>query len=317
MGGFAAYATSFPILVLGWALTARWFERRDLRSGVALAACICAALLWHGIGFVNVGLSFAVLWLLWRAPSWRARMLGVVPTVPSLVLCAAWLSTTFGRSAAHTPPYWQELGEAANLLFEHVGASVPHSEGRLLAFGLVLAVGLAACRGHRGACGPAARMWHVDNPFLVLSLAYLVAYFAFPLHMNRIEGIANRFTYPALLAFLFAWNLPARSTPRALVLAAMCALSSWSLADIASRFRAFDRETRGASALIDRLGPRETLYYFSTRERPRTSAGPRTSRCASCSSTRRSGPEASRIRRSPATASITSGMWTDAIPCPG
>jgi hypothetical protein len=62
---------------------------------------------------------------------------------------------------------------------------------------------------------------------------------------------------------MFAWNLPAPPVPRALVLAAVGAFAVWSLEDIAARFRAFSEETRGASALIDELGPRETLYYFS------------------------------------------------------
>ena len=46
VGGYAAYATSFPILVLGWALTVRWFMRRDLGSGAALATCGSSRSAW-------------------------------------------------------------------------------------------------------------------------------------------------------------------------------------------------------------------------------------------------------------------------------
>jgi hypothetical protein len=274
VGGFAAYSTSFPILVLGWALMVRWFERLDVRSGVALALCLCVALLWHGIGFVGIGLAFAVLWLLWRAPSWRARALGVVPTIPSLLQCAAWLSTTFERAAKQVLPWWQPFGEQADLIFDHVGASVPHYQARVIALGVLVGAGLVACRRTVGASGPAARIWRVDNPFLVLSLTYLAAYFLFPMHMARVEGIASRFTYPALLAYMFAWNLPEKPVPRVIVLAAVGAFAVWSLEDIAARFRGFAQETRGASALIDELGPRETLYYFSNQGASDNFGGP-------------------------------------------
>jgi hypothetical protein len=258
VGGFVVYATSFPILVLGWALTVQWLARLDVRAGVALGVCLCAMLLWHGVGFVSVGLSFGVLWLLWRAPSWRARLLALLPTAPSLVLCAAWQASTFG-GANH--PVWQPVGDSVDTIFDQVGASVPHYQGRVIALGLLVGAGLVASRKNLGAGASAARLWRTENPFLVLSLVYLGAYFVLPLYVGKVEGLSNRFAYPALLAYLFAWNLPAAVAPRTLVLAAVGALGVWSLEDVAERFRAFHLETRGASALMDRLGPRETLYY--------------------------------------------------------
>jgi hypothetical protein len=261
VGGFAAYATSLPLMMLVWALTVRWFERLDVRFGLALALCLCAVLLWHGIGFVTCGIGFGALWLIWRAPSVSDWFKGLLPTLPCLAQCSAWLSTTFGTRHESVSPYWQSMGEAWDALFDHISPWVPHNSARTIALAIVVGAGLVSCGRNLLPRKQATRMWRVENPFLVVSLVYLAAYFAFPNSTSRVAGIASRFTYPAVLAFMFAWNLPSRATPRRLVLAAVLALGVWSVEDIADRFKAFGEETQGASALIDRLGPHETLYY--------------------------------------------------------
>jgi hypothetical protein len=104
-------------------------------------------------------------------------------------------------------------------------------------------------------------MWRVRNPFLVVSLAYLASFFVCPMYLGAVEGVSPRFPYVSLLAFVFAWNLPGGRAARWLVLAAVGGFGLWCLQDIADRFRAFDRDTRGASALMDQIGEHETLYY--------------------------------------------------------
>jgi hypothetical protein len=261
VGGFLAFATSFPILVLGWALTVRWLKRLDLRSGIALAVCLWVMVLWHGLGFTQLGFDFALLCLVWRAPSRQARLVSFAPTIPSLLSFLVWQASTFGSSGARRPPEWRPFWDAADGVFDEAWACVPHYPQLTVALALIVVLGLVIGRTNVGSSARIARMWRVDNPFLVIAAAHFVVFLVAPDHMNHVDGIRTRFTYTAMLAFVFAWNLPTRPVARGLVLVPMFALTVWCLADVTRRFRDFDAETRGASALIDRVGPRETFYY--------------------------------------------------------
>jgi hypothetical protein len=262
-GGYTPYATAMPILVLGWALAVRWFQRMDRLSGVALALCLCATLWWHGIAFVVAGLGFAVLWGLWDAPSLRARVMSVAPTVPCLVQCAAWLAPTFGHKPAHSsPPTWAGPLEALDSTVEYTWASIPHAQALAMVLAILVCAGLVLGRANVGARPSAGPTWRVENPFLVLSLVYFLAYLAFPTQIGGVEGVSIRFPYPAVLAFVFAWNLPAGRVSRGVVLGSVLAFSVYCHHDLAERFAAFETETRGASDLIDEIGLHDTLYSF-------------------------------------------------------
>ena len=262
VGGFAAYATAMPLLVLGWALSVRWLERLDARRAIALAACLCATLLWHGIAFGELGLSFAVFWALWRAPSWRARFVSALPTLPALLLFAAWQLNSFkGRSSP--PSVWVPPWDAADSIVGLILPAGPHVDARAFCLVVVIGAGLVAGTATFGATAANATMWRIRNPFLALSLVLLAAYLVLPNEQGGVAGVSNRFAYPAALAFVFAWNLPLAVTPRVGVVAAVLGYSAFCLNDIASRFRAFEVETRGASQLIDRLGLHDTLYYWA------------------------------------------------------
>jgi hypothetical protein len=262
MGGFLPYATAFPLIVLCWALTVRWFRRPDLTSGALLALCLWVTLLWHGLAFGAAGLGFAGLWLLWRAPSLRARSVSVVPTVPSLVQMGVWLGSTFGKNAASPRWNWRTPWEACDRLPDHVLPTVPHRPAIALLLAIILLGGLVVSRRNEGATGPAARMWRVENPFLVVASLYLAAYFAFPENGLGVEILSPRFSIQAAMAAVFAWNLPAPRVARACVLAAVTAFGWWRLSDVAARFREFDADTRGASYLMDEVGLHETLYNW-------------------------------------------------------
>jgi hypothetical protein len=261
VGGFAAYSTALPLVVLGWALTVRWLRRQDVRSGVALATCLCVTLLWHGIAYSQLGLGFAVLWSSWRAPSIRVRVAGAAPALPSLVQYAVWMRSTFVEKVTHDDTSWLPPWSAADSLIDSFWASVPHSTARAL-FLAMLVGGLSICATNLGATGPGARLWRFRNPFLVVSAVYLAGYFVLPITMNGVAGFSNRFSYVAALAFVFAWNLPSDRVPRGVVLAAVISFSVWCLNDVAQRFHEFHAATRGASELMNRLGPRESLYYY-------------------------------------------------------
>jgi hypothetical protein len=261
VGGFFAYSSATPLLVLSWALTARWLSRRDPSSGIALGLCLACIELWHGIAFTEAGLGFAVLWLLWRAPSWRARAVSVVPTVPCLLLFGKWMTTTFGDKSVRSPPEWTPFWEGAEHIADSIEPSVPHTTGRLLVVLFIVGVGLLLSESSVGATRDARRMWRVRNVGLALSLAYLAGYFALPAFMYTVAGFGFRYAYPAALALVFAWNLPSRKAARRLLLGSMVAFGVWTLRDVQKRFVAFDRETRGASELIDRTWVRDTLYF--------------------------------------------------------
>jgi hypothetical protein len=264
VGGYFPFATAMPLLVLSWALVVRWLRSLDVATGAALAASLCVMVLWHGIGFALTGLGFAVLWLLWRAPSARARARSVLPALPSLSLFAAWWSTTFGAPLTRGGSSWTAPADAIESFGEYVWASVPGRSDQAWTLLAIVGFGLVASTVNVGASRAAARQWRVANPFLLVSAVYLVGYLVMPSQMNRVEGVANRFAYPAVLAFIFAWNLPRARVARLAVLASVLALSTHSLRDVTERFRAFDDDTRGASTLIDRIGLHETLYYGPT-----------------------------------------------------
>jgi hypothetical protein len=207
-------------------------------------------------------MGFAMLWAIWRAPSWGARALSVVPTIPCLVQCAAWITTAFADKATREPPSWLEPWDASERIFEYLWASVPHYSSRALALALIVSVGLLISSTHLAGTGPTARIWRARNPFLVVALMYLGSYWAFPMYMNHVEGVSCRFPYVAVLAFVFAWNLPSAPVPRWIVLGAVGAFAVWCLRDITARFRAFDADTRDASDLMDWVAPYETLYSW-------------------------------------------------------
>jgi hypothetical protein len=259
--GFACYATSFPFVILGWALAVRWLQRLDLIWGLLFALDLCVAISWHGLCFAMLGLGFAVLWALWRAPSLTARIKSTTATLPGLAIFAAWVASTYAKPHASSTWRWRALGEALDNLHLHVAPGIPHAPGRLLLLAALVIAGLLASRRTLGASGPAARMWRVDNPFLALAGVYLIAFFAMPQDGLGVEILAPRFSIMAALSIVFAWNLPASPAPRVVVVASMAAFGVWCLDAVADCFRAFDDETRGASALLDRLGPYDTLYY--------------------------------------------------------
>jgi hypothetical protein len=260
IGGYAAYATAFPLIVLGWALSVRWLQRLDRASGVKLGLCLCATLLWHGVGFAVLGLGFASLWLLWRAPSVRARVLAVAPALPPLALAALWVGSTFRHGGGSSEARWRPAWEAADKLLDHVWATVPHATARALLLAFLVIGGLVASSRNVGASGPTARMWRVENPLLFFAALCMVGYFVLPIDALGVAILSPRLSIQAAMALVFAWNLPRPPMARAAVVAAVALFSVWCLGDVADRFRAFDVETRGASALMDRVGLHETLY---------------------------------------------------------
>lgn len=258
VGGFFAYATALPFVVLSWLAAVRWLTRRDLASGVAVALVLGITLFWHGIAYVQAGLGFATLWFLWRAPSWRDRARSVWPTLPSLAHLLLWYRSQFGGPSGAT---WLPMKAALTSLVDFIWASVPDAGLQALIFTLIVATSTSLATPSP----QAPTLWRVRRPLRWLAAVYLAAYWVLPLDLSHVEGVCNRFPMVAALAAVFAWELPGARTPRALVVSALLGFSTWSLVELLHRFRAFDAETRGASTLIDRLAEGETLYAWPER----------------------------------------------------
>ena len=181
--------------------------------------------------------------------------------LPALALFAAWmLATVHGRAPGTRPPLWPPFLDNAGRFFEYIGPIVPGATGAAFLLALLLAAGGLA-RLSRGTprASPTPGPFRVHNPFAVLALLAALSFLCFPIVCFGVEGINNRQPWLAALLFVFGWSLPARPAPRAALLALVGAAGALALAHLGARFAAFDRETAGASRLIDRLGPGDTL----------------------------------------------------------
>jgi hypothetical protein len=256
IGGFFAFATGMPLLLLGLAAAVRWLEAPTRGRGALLAAILAAAFLWHALIFAQLALDFGLLWCLHRAESGRARARALAPLVPAALLFAAWMRASIqGHGPGRKPPLWPPFLDNAAHFFAYLGP-LPQAVGAAFLLALVLAVGAAT----EAAAQPDARpAFRVKTPFTWLSIASALGYALLPSVCFGVEGINNRQPYLAALLFVFGWSLPRRRGPRVLLLGAVAGASAIGLAHLAGRFQAFDRETAGASRLLDRVGPGETL----------------------------------------------------------
>lgn len=269
IGGFFAFATGMPLLLVGLAASVQWLEAPTRRRGVVLAALIVAAFLWHALIFAQLALDFGVLWLLHRAESGRARAWAVAPLGPAIAIFTAWMAASVsGHGPGRQPPAWMPLLENATHFFAFLGP-LPDAVGAAFLLVLLLVAGAAAVSAATPGASPAFR---VKAPFTWLAIVSAVGYAILPRVCFGVEGINNRQPYVAALLFVFGWTLPARRVSRVLLLGAVGVASTLGLVHLGRRFAAFERETAGASRLIDRVGSGETL--LAPIDRPGTSSFP-------------------------------------------
>jgi hypothetical protein len=256
-GGFFAFATAAPLFVLGLAIAVRWLEAPSWGRGAALAAVLSALHLWHSLVLAQLLLDFGVLWLLARAGSVRERLLALLPALPALALFAVWMRVAvLGRSHAAKPPVWRPWLDNARSFFDSIAPEVPGAARAAMVFAIVLALALAA--PGRSAPSPEGR-FRVRNPFAWLALMAALGAVVLPLDVLGVEGIQNRQPWIAALLLVFGYSLPARRAWRSALLGLIAGAGAIALISLGRRVAAFDRESAGASRLIDRLGPGETL----------------------------------------------------------
>ncbi|MEP7120796.1 MAG: hypothetical protein ABJE95_07805 [Byssovorax sp.] len=269
VGGFFAFSTGMPLLLLGLAAAVQWLSAPTPRRGLTLAALVVAAFFWHALIFAQLALDFGLLWLLHRGDGERGRARALWPLAPALAIFAAWiLASVRGHAPGQHPPAWAPFLENATRFFGYLGP-LPQATGA--AFLLLLAL-LAAGAATSATLPGASLAFRVKNPFAWLSIVAAVSFAIFPEVCFGVEGINNRQPYIAALLFVFAWSLPARRGPRVLVLGALGVASAIGLAHLGKRFAAFNVETAGASRLLDRVGPRETL--LAPIDHPQTASFP-------------------------------------------
>jgi hypothetical protein len=257
VGGFFAFATAIPLVVLALSLAVRWLEAPTLARGVLFASAACAVDLWHALAFVQLLVDFAVLWLLARHAGARARLRTFAPVVPSVAMFVAWTArNAAGRPRRTQLTTWPRFFENATSFFDFVAPPVPRAGIVLAVLAAVLACSALALPSRE----PSADPFRVKNPFALLALLSAALFLVLPANAFGAEGIQNRQPWLACVMVVFAWPLPARPAARAALLALVGSVGALALVDMAVRFHAFARESAGASRLIDAMGSTDTLF---------------------------------------------------------
>ncbi len=258
IGGFFAFATSMPLLIVGLGAAVRWLESPSWKSGALLAAVVASLHLWHALAFAQLLLDFGVLWLLYRFESPGARLRALLPTLPGLGLFVAWLlATVRGRPPGGKPATWPAFFDNAGHFFDTIGPIVPEAIGATAI--LALLVLIASFAGHASPPSRSSGAFRVANPFAILALVAVACFLVMPSTCFGVEGIGNRQPYLAALFLVFGWTPPARGAVRSVALGLLAGASALVLLHLGRRFSQFDDETVGASRLIDRLAPGDSL----------------------------------------------------------
>jgi hypothetical protein len=254
-GGFFAFATAAPTLVVSLAFAVRWFRSAAPRDGTALAVLGSALFLWHALAFAQLVLAFGILWTLFRHRDRPASARALLPILPPMALFATWfVSGVLRRGASSHPPTWPHGLDNAAHFFDYIGPVVPGATPVALLLSLLLAAG--ALLGARVAEEAGFR---VKRPFVWVAVVTALLYFVLPESCFGVEGISNRQPWLAALLLVFAYPLPSRGPARVALIGAIGVASALVLASMGRSFAAFDEESAGASRLIDRLRPGQTL----------------------------------------------------------
>lgn len=266
--GFFGFVTAMPLVLVTWALAIRFLHRGSRRLGVGVALCLIALVEWHAIATAQALLGLGIIWLCWRAPDWRARLLRLWPLLVPAVLVVTWTVIGFGAAPTKAPPsasrfVWEPLAQMfdTQTFFSRILMLYPTADvyAKLLALSLVVVAVLGPRARPWAADDAPTNDWHVRNPLAVIAVVALLCFFLAPAHVLPAEVVGQRFGWMAAVFTSVAWCWPERRLARALGIALLGALGAAYLWDINVRFRAFHRETIGASRLIDALPKDATL----------------------------------------------------------
>jgi hypothetical protein len=237
--GFFNFVESIPVALVVVALAERELRNPERRRALVLGVA-AAGLLWLHPSALAFALACAVVLALTSGLPRRAIARGFAPIVPALILFAAWavqaIAARDGNTAdAHSAPMW--MGPRMQVLdllrFGNVLAGLVDDA---FALGLVLLfVAMVAIR-------PRPRIergWRVP----LLAALTFVAYMAAPFGMGYMAYIHTR-ALPFLALLVIASPSIASGRKTAILLAAAVGLQIAYQAQLARRYRAFDREAQ-------------------------------------------------------------------------
>ena len=266
--GFTGFVTGLPLVLLAYALAARYLMHRSRGRGIAVGALMIVLVMWHALIVAQALLGLGILWLCWRAPNVKTRFVALWPMALPAVLLAIWFFYNFvghgaGAGAKMTPPFWpppRELFDAQKM-FWAVLMLWPDSDLYAKALLVALVVGILFGARARIFAAPDAPTgdWHVKNPMAVIALVAFVCYFALPMHAFGVAIISQRFVWFAAVFMAVAWDWPRHPIARAVAIALPVLVAARFLWEVNAHFRAFNRETVAASRFIDEIPDRSTL----------------------------------------------------------
>ncbi len=156
---------------------------------------------------------------------------------------------------------WLTLKSAfdTEAFFNRVFMIFPNADVWAKLAALLLALSTVLSFGDARSAPEPTRSWHIRRPLLALAWVCLGMYFVLPYKVAGVEVVNYRFIWLAAFFTGLGTAWPRAGWRRAVVGSLVLTLGLSYLYEVNRRFRQFDRETIGASRLIDRLGPRQTL----------------------------------------------------------
>jgi len=256
-GGFFAFCTGMPLITLGISEGIQWLAKPSERRGAVLALLLIAVFFWHALVFATLVQALFVLWLFARGKDLKARVVLTAPMIPALGLFLVWmrmnvLQRPSGPVKANCVyrPLWINTAE----FLQSVGMLVAESYAQILLFCLLLVIFFRF-----GTSARTRQLFQIGNPFAILSLLAVAESLFLPRDCFGVEGLNHRQCWVAAYFLIFALEPVKSQSFRALALVTTIFFDTVYLGHFVQLFKQFDEESAGASRLIDRIAPGDTL----------------------------------------------------------
>ncbi len=256
--GFFPFCTGVPLLLASFALALRFFRKPTRGTGIALAVLGASLVFWHALIAAMGLLGIAVLWCLWRAPSWALRWRALLPAAPMALGWLGYFLMTFlePEEAAERIFFGDfSLRFANDMSFARIFMQFPGADVFAKLLGLALVASLLLQRFK-----PQLSNFRGGRPILALSATALICFFVLPHDAFGVEVLATRFLWLSTVLLAAGWTWPQGGMRRFVVLLAVIGIGGMYLREVTLRFRQFHKETAGASRLMDTLPRRANLW---------------------------------------------------------
>lgn len=256
-GGFFAFCTALPLLTLGISEGIQWLSKPSERRGATLAVLLIACFFWHALVFANLIQALFIFWLVARVKTLKSRIHLILPVIPALGLFVLWTrmnvlqrpSGPVTIACTYRAP-WLTVAE----FLQNLGMLVAESYTHVMLVILILVLFFRF-----GSSSRIKELFRIDNPFGLLSLVVLAEAILFPRDCVGVEGLGHRQCWVVAYFLIFALEPEKSQKWRSLALAVVITFDAVFLGHFVKLFKQFDAESVGASRLIDRIHPGETL----------------------------------------------------------